>query len=161
MLASQTTADDQPGRASRGGKGAGTGYVIIDLTNDPSWRHTVQAGLMEHANRYFSEGRALGMQITIKLLLEPAVDFCSKFTGDEIVMATDRAFDVDKYREGSITMTKAYFEEKIAPLCAHFAATSSEPLKQRFAKRQVVLSCLFIYANHLVKNSQRDERFIK
>jgi hypothetical protein len=144
-----------------GRKSQGSGYVIIDLTNDPSWRHTVKAGLLEYAKRYFTEGRAVGMQVTTKLLLEPALDFCSKFTGDEIVMATDEAFDVDRYREGSLTMTKAFYEERVAPLCNHFSETSSERLKQRFAKRQVVLSCLFIYANHLVKNSQRDERFIK
>jgi hypothetical protein len=161
MLASQRAADDGPTRAKPSGKGAGAGYVIIDLTNDPSWRHTVQAGLIEHANRYFNGGHALGLQVTTKLLLEPALDFCAKFTGDEIVMATDGAFDVDKYKEGSITMTKAFSEERVIPLCAHFAATSSGDLKQRFGKRQVVLSCLFIYANHLIKNSQRDERFIK
>lgn len=161
MLASPIVSDDMPSRTKPSGKGAGTGYVIIDLTNDPSWRHTVQAGLIEHANRYFNEGRAVGLQVTNKLLLEPAIDFCSKFTGDEIVMATDGAFDVDKYREGSITMTKQFYENKVAPLCTQFANSSSERLKQRFAKRQVVLSCLFIYANHLVKNSLRDERFIK
>mgnify|MGYP000137847235 FL=1 len=160
-MASQIAAAERQTRAKPSGEGVGTGYVIIDLTNDPSWRHTVQAGLIEYANRYFSGGHALGLQVTTKLLLEPALDFCAKFTGDEIVMATDGAFDVDKYKEGSITMTKAFSEERVSPLCAHFAATSSEDLKQRFAKRQVVLSCLFIYANHLVKNSQRDERFIK
>lgn len=155
------SADENPNRTKATSKGAGSGYVIIDLTNDPSWRHTVQAGLIEHANRYFNGGQALGLQVTTKLLLEPALDFCSKFSGDEILMATDRAFDVDKYKEGSITMTKAFCEERVAPLCAHFAETSSEDLKQRFGKRQVVLACLFIYANHLIKNSQRDERFIK
>ncbi len=161
MLVSQIAADDRQTRAKPAGKAAGSGYVIIDLTNDPSWRHTVQAGLIEHANRYFNGGQALGLQVTTKLLLEPALEFCAKFTGDEIVMATDGAFDVDKYKEGSITMTKAFSEERVSPLCAHYAATSSEDLKQRFGKRQVVLACLFIYANHLIKNSQRDERFIK
>lgn len=161
MLASPVAADEKQNHSKPAVKGAGSGYVIIDLTNDPSWRHTIQAGLIEHANRYFNGGQALGLQVTTKLLLEPSLEFCSKFTGDEIVMATDGAFDVDKYKEGSITMTKAFSEERVSPLCAHYAATCTEDLKQRFGKRQVVLSCLFIYANHLVKNSQRDERFIK
>lgn len=136
--------------------------VVIDLTNDPNWCHTVESGVIEHANRFMAlERSAMGMKVTTKLLVEPAMEFCSRFTGDEIVLATDGAFDIDQYKEGSVTVSRDFLNQKILPLSRHFQETCSTGEKQRWGIRQVVLACLFLYANHLVKNQQRADRFIK
>lgn len=141
---------------------ASSPQVVIDLTNDPSWCHTVEMGLLEHAKRFLAAGRtAVGLKISTKLLVEPALLFCARFTGDEIIRATDDAFDIDQHKEGSVTVSRAFMNESIRPLARHFAETCSTGEKQRWGTRQVVLSCLFLYANHLVKNASRDTRLIE
>ncbi len=136
--------------------------VVVDLTNDPNWCHTVESGVIEHANRFMAQDRsAVGMKVTTKLLVEPAMEFCARFTGDEIVLATDGAFDVDQYKEGSVTVSRDFLNQKILPLSRRFQETCSTGEKQRWGTRQVVMACLFLYANHLVKNHQRADRFIR
>lgn len=137
-------------------EGPTSNHVFIDLTDDPSWRYTVQQGLMEHARQHQqTHGSIVGVTISPKLLLGPAIQFCRNLTGEDVIEATRGAFDIDQFKTGAMKVSRNYVAATIQPLCSHFLATANVSHKHRFGVRQAVLSCLFLYANGLVRATTR------
>ena len=136
-------------------------HVVIDLSADHAWRYAVREGLAVYTQGLLTAGRLTqGLQISTKLLLEPSLNYCARFSGNQILAATGDAFDFDQAKEGSVTVTRSYLEARIQPFCDRLSASSDLVSKQRWAKRQVVLSCLFVFSSYLAENQDCGENIM-
>ena len=137
--------------------------VLINLVDTPIWRYMIETAIQEHSKRYFrATNRIMGQGTTAKVLLEPAIQYVNnkKMTGDELLAEVDYVYEHDKHKKGAMQITREFFNSQVLPLQARLEETYTGPASYRWSARETILMVMFVYANFLVKNYNRDTKFM-